>query len=131
MTMSHPEHQTSAQKTRRSDDLPKLTSETVRAFVTELHADPQLKAEVIDALDTKGLAAMVAQFFSPSEHQKKLLDGSTKSPEMHEITKAAIRNALTTGGTIEIGHSPSEVERTALGVSAAIAGFHININIDC
>jgi hypothetical protein len=103
----------------------------VRAFVAKLHANPKLKAEVIAALDTKGLAAMVDQFFSPSEHQKKLLDGSTKSPEMHEITKASIRNALTTGGTIEIVHPHSEIERTALGVSAAIAGFHININIEC
>jgi hypothetical protein len=131
MTMSYPEQKTSEQKVKLSDDRQKLTPETVRAFVAKLHANPKLKAEVIAALDTKGLAAMVDQFFSPSEHQKKLLDGSTKSPEMHEITKASIRNALTTGGTIEIVHPHSEIERTALGVSAAIAGFHININIEC
>jgi hypothetical protein len=131
MTMSYPEQKTSGQKTKSSDDRQKLTPETVRAFVAKLHADPNLKAEVIAALDTKGFAAMVEQFFSPTEHQKKLLAGHSNSPEMQQITKDAIRNALTSGGTINVVHTHSEIERTSVHVGVGIGPVGIDVTVEC
>jgi hypothetical protein len=49
------------------DERQKLTPETLRAFVKLIHADQHLKAKVIAALDTKGFAAVVEDFFAPSE----------------------------------------------------------------
>lgn len=116
------------------DERQKLTPETLRAFVKLIHADQNLKAKVIAALDTKGFAAVVEDFFAPSERQKKLLEGHRNAPrEMQQITKDAIRSALATGGTIDIVHTYSQIERASLGI-AVVAGparIHINVNIEC
>jgi len=61
------------------DERQKLTPETLRAFVKLIHADQHLKAKVIAALDTKGFAAVVEDFFAPSERQKKLLEGHRRA----------------------------------------------------
>ncbi len=116
------------------DERQKLAPETLRAFVKLIHADQHLKAKVIAALDTKGFAAVVEDFFAPSERQKKLLEGHRNAPrEMQQITKDAIRSALATGGTIDIVHTHSQIERASLGIGIETgpARIHINVNIEC
>jgi hypothetical protein len=131
MTLSDPEQKTSAAQKTLSDDRQKLTPQTVRAFVAKLHTDPDLKAKVIASLDTKGFAAMVEEFFAPTEHQKKLLEGHKNSPEMEQIARAAIRNALTTGGTIDVVHTDSEIERTSVSIGVGFGGVGINVTVEC
>ena len=73
-------------------------------------------------------------FFAPSERQKKLLEGHRNAPrEMQQITKDAIRSALATGGTIDIVHTHSQIERASLGIGIETgpARIHINVNIEC
>jgi hypothetical protein len=116
------------------DDRLKLTSETMRAFVKMIHADQTLKAKVIAALDSKGFAAVMEDFFAPSERQRTLLEGHRNAPrEMQQIAKDAIRSALATGGTVDVVHTYSQIERASLGI-AVVAGparIHINVNIEC
>jgi len=127
MTLFESEHQTLL-----LDDRQKLTPETVRAFVKKLHVNRNLKAKVIAALDAKGLAGMAEDFFALSERQQKLLDGHRKSPrEMRQITRDAIRNALTTNGTIEVVHSNSPLRRTSIGIGVEIGPVGISVSINC
>jgi hypothetical protein len=110
----------------------KLTPETVRAFVKMIQADKNLQAKVLAALDTDGFAAMVEEFFAPTERQKKLLEAHSNSPkQMQQITKDAIRSALTTGGTIDVVHSHSPIEKTSVSVGVGLGPVGINVTVEC
>jgi hypothetical protein len=113
-------------------DRQKLTPETVQALVKKIHADKDLKAEVIEAVNAKGFAGMVEEFFEPSERQRKLLDGHRQSPkEMQKLMKDAVLQALATNGKIELTHAA--VERTSIGVSVGVGpgGVSIDVSIEC
>jgi hypothetical protein len=110
----------------------KLTPETVRAFVKMVQGDRHLQAKVLAALGSNGFAAMVEQFFAPTERQKRLLDAHSNSPkEMQQITKDAIRSALTTGGTIDVVHCHSPIEKTSVTVGVGLGPVGINVTVEC
>jgi hypothetical protein len=121
-----------AHQVQTPDFRQKLTPETVRAFVKMIQADRNLQAKVLAALDTDGFAAMVEGFFAPTERQKKLLEAHSNSPkQMQQITKDAIRGALTTGGTIDVVHSHSPIEKTSVSVGVGLGPVGINVTVEC
>jgi hypothetical protein len=110
----------------------KLAPETVRAFVKMIQADQALKTKVIATLDTGGFTALVEEFFAPTERQKKLLEAHGNSPkEMQQITRNTIRSTLTTGGTIDVVHAYSPIERTSVRVGVGLGPVGLHFTVEC
>lgn len=110
----------------------KLTPENVQALVKKVHADKELKAKVIEAINTKGFSGMVEEFFEPNERQKKVLDGHRNSPkELQKFATDAILQALASNGNIEFTHAA--VARTSVHVGAGVGpgGGSIDVDIQC
>lgn len=110
----------------------KLTPEAVSTLVKKIHADKNLKAKVIEAINTKGFAGAVEEFLEPSDRQKLRLDTYRNAPEgAQKLLNNALVLALETNGTVHLIHGT--VERTSVDFSgsAGPGGVEVGVSVEC
>src|SRR5437773_906429 len=77
------------------DDRLPLTPESVKGFVQRLHSDPQLKSDVVSAVNSGGSIAMIQKFFAPTDKQLKTLTAHANSTKAgQQLLDSAIVGAL-------------------------------------
>lgn len=84
-------------------NLPSLKPETLDAFIASVHADPDLKARVIESLRTQGLAGTVTQFFTVNDTQTNnlALHNNANANSQRSMVSTLIA-ALETGGKVTL-----------------------------
>jgi hypothetical protein len=89
-------------------NLPNLKPETLDAFIASVHADPDLKARVIESLRSQGLAGTVTQFFTVSDRQTAnlALHSNANESSKRSVIDTMIAT-LETGGKITLRNEPA------------------------
>lgn len=105
------------------DQLPKLTPESLEAFMAQLNDDPALKLAIIQRINEVGLVAVLAEHFQLSPEQKEFLEQLSREKGPIRLWEQLITGALLMGGSISL---VQETDRSTDGtVLSTDVGVHV------
>lgn len=111
-------------------DRPNLNPKTLEAFMQRVHAEPALKAQIIDAINTKGFADMVGDFFSLSDKQRTNLAAHNASNEkMKQAVSNGVIAALETNGKISLNNTATTIQ--GFSASGHFGNDGVDVSIEC
>jgi hypothetical protein len=111
-------------------DRPNLTPQTLDAFMQRVHAEPALKAQIIDAINTKGFADMVGDFFSLTDRQRANLVAHNSSNEnMRLAVSNGVIAALETNGKISLNNTQTNIQ--GFSASGHFGNDGVDVSIEC